>query len=1022
MSLARVAVEKQTVTVFATAMILLAGVASFFSLGQLEDPEFTIKTAVIATAYPGASPTEVELEVTDRIEIAVQELPQIKEIESYSRAGLSVVKAFVKPSYGSAELTQIWDELRKKIRDASAALPPGAGNPIVSDDFGDVFGFLLSVIGDGYSYAELQEYVEDWKKELSLLDGVARVELWGQLAECIYVEVSEAQLTAIGLTPADMQITLAQQNAVVDSGGIDVGGTRLRIETTGEFSSPEAIGELVVRGGTPGASSGTDELIRLRDIAEIRRGYIEPPNWELRSDGENAIGLAISNSSGVNIVELGKRIDQKLNELIARSPVGIEARRVAWQSDLVETSISGFVISLAEAVLIVLIVLWIAMGVRIAIIVGLCGLVFTIVITFLLMAMTNVDLQRMSLGALVIAMGMMVDNAIVVVDGIAVRFQQGMDRKKAAIEAASQPAMPLLGATIVAVLAFYPIYASEESAGEYCATLFSVVGLSLMVSWVLSVTITPIMSLWLLPTPKGGTKDPYGGVIFTIFGTLLRGSMRYRRSVVFAMVLLLAGSMFSFRYINKMFFPSSTRAQFMVDYWAPEGTRIQKVSDDLKRIEAHIASRDGVSSVTSYIGQGPPRFYLPVEPESPYSSYAQLIVNTDNYKDVQSVLEELQPWVDQQIAGARVVLRKYGLGPSETWPVQIRVSGPAVADAGTLRGLADEVAGILESSDEARIVRTNWRQRVPRYVIQYDQENARWTSVSRSSIANATRRAYDGLAVGVFRDQDKLLPILVRHTQEEREQVARGLDLLQVNPPLRSESVPLSQVTGSLELEWEDPMIWRWDRRRAITVQAVPMELATTLREDVLGAVDAVELPSGYTLEWDGEYLSSKDAQKSLLPGVVPAVVVVAIIIVGLFNAIRPPLIIALLIPFALIGVSSGLLVTGQPLGFVALLGAMSLAGMMIKNAIVLLDQINIEKESGSNEYDAVIAAAMSRLRPVLLAAATTVLGVAPLLQDVFWVAMAVTIMFGLAFGTILTMIAVPVLYAIMFRVKASSS
>ena len=456
----------------------------------------------------------------------------------------------------------------------------------------------------------------------------------------------------------------------------------------------------------------------------------------------------------------------------------------------------------------------------------------------------------------------------------------------------------------------------------------------------------------------------------------------------------------------------------MVDYWAPQGTRIQQVSADMRPLEKRILEDPRVTGVSTFIGKGPPRFYLPVDPEDPYESYGQLVINTETFADVDSLIAEIQPWADANIPGARLILRKYGIGPFEVWPVEARFSGPAVADPDVLRGLAAQATKIMEASPEASIVRNNWRNRVKTMVADYDQTNARWTSVSRADIANTTLRAYDGLPVGQYREKDKLLPIMLRHVEGERQQIADTLDGLQVRPPFAEKSIPLSQVTESIDIDWEDSLIWRWDRRRAITVQGVPVTLATNLRDDVIEAIEAIELPPGYSLEWDGEYRSSLDASASLVPGIVPAVVIMALIIVALFNAFKPPLIIACVVPFVLIGVTLGLLVTGQPFGFVALLGAMSLAGMMIKNGIVLLDQINIEKAEGKDDYTAVVDAAVSRLRPVLLAAGTTILGVIPLLQDVFWVSMAVTIMFGLAVGILLTMILIPVLYAIFFKLK----
>ncbi|MHC4151831.1 MAG: efflux RND transporter permease subunit, partial [Planctomycetota bacterium] len=755
-------------------------------------------------------------------------------------------------------------------------------------------------------------------------------------------------------------------------------------------------------------------LLRVQDVSTVRRGYVEPATWEMRYNGRMAIGVSISNVSGENIVKLGELIDTRLNELIADLPVGIEVHRISWQSDLVQESIDTFLINLAEAIAIVLFVLWIATGLKTALIVGLCGLVFTIIASFVFMKIFGIDLQRMSLGALVIAMGMMVDNAIVVADGILVRLQQGKDKIKAAVEAAT-----LLGATIIAVMTFYPIAASNESAGEYCVSLFYVVAISLLISWVLAVTITPLMCIGILKLPKknGHDSDPYGGVMYRFFKSILTSAIRMRWIVLVIFFALLAVAAFAFKYVDQMFFPSAARAQFMVDYWAPEGTRIQQTSADLRTIEQAILEDPRVAGVSTFIGMGPPRFYLPVDPEDPYYSYGQLIVNTHDFKGVQELMPIVQDIADRNISQARIITRKYGLGPYESWPVEVRFSGPAIADADVLRGLSQQAVDIIGKSRETLLVRTDWRNRVKKMMVYYDQTNARWTSVTRSGISDATRRAFDGFVVGQYREKDKLIPIMVRHV--ERERFADNMSGLQVRPLLAEESIPLSQVTTGIEPVWEDALIWRWDRRRAITVGAVPVTLATKLQTEIAKEIEAIELPPGYAMEWDGELASSRDAQQSLVPGMIPMVIIVALIIVGLFNAYQQPLIIVFIIPFALIGITLGLLVTGQPFGFVALLGAMSLAGMMIKNAIVLLDQITIELEEGKDRYVAVVDAAVSRLRPVLLAAGTTILGVIPLLQDVFWISMAVTIMFGLAFGTILTMIMVPVLYCVLFKVSS---
>ncbi len=1036
MNLTAVALEKRALTYFVIFLVAAAGIASFFSLGQLEDPEFTVKTAVISTAYPGASPEEVALEVTDRIELAIQEMPQVDYVESFSRAGSSMVSVELKAEYWLDRLPQVFDEMRRKIRNIESMLPPGAGRPEINDDFGDVFGFQLAVVGDGYTYAELEEYAKEVKKELSIVKDVARVDLWGVQSKVIYVNVSESQLAELGLTEASVRDTLEKQNMVVDAGGMDLQRKRFRIAPTGEFTSPEDIANLQIRASIkdeisnlsgaadkPAVYESSTEMIRIGDIGTVERGYQEPPSTMMRYNRQAAVGISITVSAGVNVVKVGERIDQRLEEIIPMLPVGIEVHRVHWQSNIVDSAVKGFLVSFGQAVAIVLVVLALAMGWRMGLIIG-SSLILTILGSFILMAIFGIDLQRMSLGALIIAMGMMVDNSIVVADGIVVRIQGGMDRKQAAIEAAAQPSMPLLGATVIAVMAFYPIFASLEGAGEYCRTLFTVVGISLLVSWVISMTVTPLQCIDMLPEQKKDTTgaDPYGGKLFVLFRRIVEKAIRFRFFTLGTLAALLVVSLIGFGKVDQMFFPDSSMAKFMIDYWAPEGTRIQTVAEDLQNAEQKLLADDRVDGVATFIGAGPPRFYLPVDPESPYQSYAQFIVNVKNFKDIDGLMGELDTWFAENYPQALIPMRKYGVGPSNTWKFELRISGPSNADPSTLRSLAGQVVSIVEASPLAAYARTNWRQRVQKVVPEYSQERARWAVVTRQDIADATKRAYDGLSIGTYREQDDLIPIVLRHVAKERTSVG-NIKALQVQPAASTYTIPLSQVTEDIRTEWEDPLKWRRDRRPTITVEANPISGVTlpTLRAAVLAKIEAIELPPGYAVDWGGEHEDTVKAQTSLIPGVVPALAIVLLIIVALFNAYRPPVVILLTIPFAAIGIIAGLLATGTPFGFLALLGAMSLSGMMIKNAIVLLDQIDIDIADGKTRYQAVVGSALSRLRPVGLAAATTVLGVVPLLQDVFWIGMAVTIMAGLTFGTVLTMIVVPVLYCTLFRVKSET-
>ena len=1049
MNLTRFALEKDALVKFIVAVLVIGGILSYATMGRLEDPDFTIKTAVVVTAYPGASPLEVELEVTDRLERAIQELPEVYHIYSFSRAGLSIINVDMKETVKAVDIPQVWDKLRAKINDARPSLPPGVLDPDIGDDFSFVFGFVLAITGEGYSYAELEDYTKALRKELNGVPGVSRAELWGAQPKVVYLDVSEAQMAALKITKQDILATLALQNMVVRSGDLNVGGLRLRIETAGKIAAPEDIGELPVRRsladivasgaesteffsrdlsetrptGTARGGSIADvqgsELVRIKDIATVREGYLQPALQTMRFQGKEALAIQLANVAGGNILETGKAIDKRLEELLPQLPAGIEVERLVWQSDLVDEAIGGFVINLAEAVLIVFAVLALAMGLRMGLVIG-WALVLTILGTFLVMKSMDIALQRVSLGALVVALGMMVDNAIVVADNYIVRLKRGMSPKEAAIESAAAPSTALLGATVVALMAFFPVFVAPHSAGEYGSTLFIVVAVSLLWSWVIAMTVTPMNCIAFLKLPEGEEEggDPYDTSFFRRYRSLLEAAIRRRVLTIVSMVGLLVLAGYGFTGVPQQFFPDSTRAQFMIDIWAPQGTPSRKVSEDLRAIEERLTADPRVQNVGTFIGMGGPRFYLPVAPEFPYSSFAQVIVNTPSFDEVGPLVEEYDTWLNEAYPDILTRVRKYTVGPGDTWPFELRISGPAEADLDTLRRLGDEVMDILRASPYAKQIRTDMRQRTQKVVVEYDQDRARWAAVSRRDVATSLARATDGALVGLYREGDSLLPIIARDTEADRQRVSGQLELVQVQPSLMVNSVPLGQVTDGITLEWEDPIITRWDRRRQIAVQASPTGTTfPALRADVIDEINAIELPPGYEFFWDGEYFSTIGAQLALVPGMVPAFLIMTLIIVALFNSVKPSLVIGCTVPFALIGITAILLPTQTPFGFMSLLGAMSLIGLMIKNSIVLLDEIEANKANGLAPYDATIAAGMSRVRPVALGAATTILGVAPLVQDAFWVGMALVMMFGLLFGTVLTVILIPTFYATFYRI-----
>lgn len=1017
-SLADYAIRTRTVTFFIILLLTVAGCVSFFNLGRLEDPEFTVKTATITTHYPGASAEQVELELTDPIEKKIQEMSEVKDISSISRPGLSIIKVNIKNQYWSDRLPQVWDTMRKKIEDIKGSLPPGADTPVVGDDYGYVFGFLLAVTSDGFSYSELEDYTKSLQKELSVVSSVARVDLWGVQQKRVYLDISSTQFSQLGITITDLEKTLKLQNQVVDSGQVDYQLQRLRIVPTGEFSSPTDIADLSIIPEFKKNTKKSDEIIRIRDFAEVKQGYIDPPQQLMRYSGLPAIGVALAPLPGVNAVEVGNRVDKRIAEIQATLPRGIEIHKISWQSDIVAESINSFLINLLESIVIVLIVLAFTMGLRAGMIIGVSGLILAILGTFIVMQLLNIDLQRVSLGALIIAMGMMVDNAIVVVDGFTSRLRKGMSREAAAIEAAKISAWPLLGATVVAAMAFYPIFASTYDTGEYAGSLFTVISVSLLLSWVLSQTATPLFCIYFMPDPPQlVVGEEYNNKFYKTYRAILEAAIHYRRIFTLSLCGLLALSIFCFRFVPIMYFPDSSRFQMMIDYWAPEGTRIQIVSSDIQKLEKKLLEDSGVSSVSTFIGQGPPRFYLPVESEFPFSSYSQLIVNMKSLKDVDRLVATLPAWNTVEFPQSLVRVRKYAVGAFNNWKIAARFAGPANADPAVLRNLADQAVAILRANPNAIDVRTDWREQTLQIVLNYQQERGRWARISRLDLADTLRRAGDGISVGLYREQDNLIPIILRNPQSERDTAAVNLPFLQINSPFNTQTTPVSQVVDGISLVWKDPIIWRWDRKRAITVQCSPYEVtANSLRNSILPQFEKIKLPPGYTLTWEGEYKSSKESADALKPGLFPAVIVVLLIIVMLFNSYRPPLIIISVIPFVMIGVTFGLLLLNIPFGFIALLGAMSLSGMMIKNSVVLLDQVNLNLAEGMKPYDAVVSAALSRLSPVVNAAATTILGVIPLLQDVFWVSLAATIMFGLTVGTALTMLLVPVFYCILYK------
>lgn len=1046
MNLAEWSIRKSLITWVMTMLFLVVGWSSYQQLSRLEDPEFTIKDAVITTPYPGASAGEVEEEVTNIIEKAAQQMGQIKRVESRSSRGLSWVKVSMQDKYDKNSLPQVWDELRRKINDAQRSLPPGAGPSLVNDDFGDVYGIFLAITGEGYSYKEIYEYAKMLQRELLKATDVKRIVLYGDQKEAVYVEMRREKMAQLGISPQDIYAALKSKNLATSSGNLLLGEEYIPISPTGEFRSEQEFGDLLIT--SPRAKSNS--LVYLRDVAEIKRDYQEPASTLLRYDGKRAIGLAVSTVQGGNVTVMSDSLDQRLKELETLRPIGMELNIISHQAQSVNISLKGFLINLAEAVAIVVGVLLLFMGLRSGLILGVV-LVVTIMGTFIFMQINHITLERISLGALIIALGMLVDCAIVVTDGMRMQMAQGKSGFDAAKDIVGQTALPMLGGTIVAITAFAAIGTSQDSTGEYCRTLFSVILYSLTLSWLTAVTCTPLLCATFLKVTPGTVDntedDPYSKGFYRLYSNFLSKCIRFRWVVVAVAIALFISALLGFGYIKNSFFPDSTRPQFYVDIWFPEGTDIRETERQFKVAEAALKKHEGVTHLTSTIGGNQVRFLLTYTPESNYPSYGQILVDVDDYTRIKTLAPQVQKELEELFPGAISNVRLFVLGPSTGGKIQLRIYGP---DAKELRILAGKAETILLNNPDARAVRNEWREKIKVVRPQMAETQARRAGIDRPELSQALESAFQGTKAGIYRERDELIPVLARAPKTERADLD-SLDGIQIWSPAAQSMIPMGQIVSGFTTEFEDAYVWRNDRRKMIRLHADPREglpselfgqvkakIEQALNVDITAVVghdvdassfDAKTLKvqdndlwplkdkPGYYMAWGGEAEDSARANASLASSIPLFFGIMVLIVLVLFNSIKKTLVIWLTVPLAVIGVTVGLLVFKQPFGFMALLGLMSLSGMAIKASIVLVDEIGVQIVQGKTPYQAVLIAGVSRLIPVTMSSGTTMLGMIPLFTDAFFISMAVTIVFGLGFATVLILIVVPVLYSIFFGI-----
>jgi multidrug efflux pump subunit AcrB len=1017
-------IRNDRVVFVAMLFLILGGFAGYMSMGRLEDPEFTIKEALIITPYPGASADEVAVEVTNPIERAVQQLGQLDRVESESSRGMSSVSARVLDRYHKDAIPQVWDELRRKINDVQPQLPPSVrGQSMVVDNFGDVFGIFLAITGDGFSQPELRRYAEFLRRELLLVEDVKSVELFAAQQETVFLEISRHRLAQLGINERQIYSQLQARNVAADGGRVRVGDQHIAIDPQGAFDSAEDMLELVI------GSDRSGRQLHLRDVATLTRDDQQPPRRLLRYDGKPAIGIGISTVLGGNVVTMGEGVQRKLDELKQYQPIGIEFGIINFQPTAVSDAVGEFMFNLIKAVSIVFVVLIFAMGLRTGLIIGIV-LFLTIMSTFLVMYMKgDLLMERVSLGALIIALCMLTDNAIIVIEACKVGIERGEDKLEVIRKAVAQNQWPLFGATAIGIIAFAAIGLSQDASGEVANSLFWVILISLTLSWVSSITVTPLLSyLMFKPVAAGATaaSDPYDSLPFRIYRGLLSFALKFRWLLVILCIAFFVAALYGFRYVRQSFFPSPDRPQFMVDVFLPSATHIRETEAFADEVQGHVQKLAGVTHVTSFIGGGGLRFLLVYSPERENRAFVQFLIDVDDWRKIDGLIADVQKYLDEQHPNSNAVAKKFLLGPGQGGRIQARFQGP---DPAVLRRLGAEARKILEEDGNAVCIRDDWRQREK--VIRPDllELQARRNGITRVEVAEALGTSFEGRVVGFYREpgsagtgvypqETRLLPIVARPPEKERNDI-RILNSLQIWSPVASRMIPLSQVTAGTEIVWEDPIIMRRNRFPTLTVHADPRTgLPSELFRRTRSPIENIELPAGYSLQWGGEFEDSNRARAALARPLPFTLALMLFICVCLFNSLRSTLLMWLIMPLAIVGVTAGLLLTGRPFTFMALLGVLALGGELIKMQIVVLSKILSEIEQGKSPYQAILDGGTAKMRPVCMVVLTTVLGMIPLLKDPFFGALAVCIMFGLSFAAFLCLIVTPVLYAIFYGVN----
>ncbi|MEZ9924680.1 transporter [Vibrio breoganii] len=1004
-NLAEFAIRQRTFVLFFTVLSIIAGLYSYFDLGKLEDPSFTVKTAVVVTLYPGASAEEVEQQVTDTVETKLQEMAELNRLRSLSRPGVSMVFVDLNESLNSDELPQQWELLRRKVSDVKLQLPTSAQISIVQDEFSEVYGMLFAIHGTDAAPEELRQYAEELQRRIKAVEGIKKIELHGVQPRVVYIDMPDERLAQYGLSVAQVWSQLNTQNMTFEAGQFAAGQERIRVAQTSEFESLADIQNLIIKGGISELGSG---MIRLGDIADVTMGYQTPAMTENRFNGDPSVTLAVSPVDGINVVSLGDTINQVINDFEAELPLGVDVSIVAYQPEQVQIAIDDFVVNLMESIAIVFVVLLIFMGFKSASIVS-ASLLITILLTLIYMNVAEIDLHRVSLGTFILALGMLVDNAIVITDMMQSKMNKGIERTKAAIDSVKETAVPLLGATVIAIMGSSPVLFSKTDAAEFAGSVFSIMASSLLLSWLVAMTLTALLCwLFLKPSKKGANqKNP-------LLSRMINAIVDHPIKTLSTLIPLVVATAVCVPYIAINFIPQSDRPIVFLDYWLPNGAKIEQTSADMKQIEQWLLAQPEVESISTSVGASAPRFSVTVEPEPLDPAYGQILINATDYFAIDDLVSRGDKWLAETFPNAEPRFRALKLATADKYAVEARFSGP---DEEVLHQLADEAKAIFESHPDAKYVRDDWRQQSKMLTPIINQDKALRAGINRADIAFAMKRGTNGMPLGRMNLNDELIPIQLRGSNQDMA----SLETLPVKSLLGLHSVPLGQVVDGFELATEESMIWRRDRVKTITAQAAVQRYTTpaNVRNAVKDRIEGIYLPPGYSMEWGGEYYDEHKAVADIVKQLPKALLIMTIIMIAMFNGFKQTAIIYTTLPLAATGATFSLLLLDKPFGFMALIGAITLTGMIIKNGIVLMDQIELERRNGLELSDAIKEATMNRTMAISMGALTTALGMIPLLGDLLFDQMAATIIGGLAAATVLSLMVMPAMYKLVYKEKA---